>query len=165
MAPTPSYSEIAKTVNGVRKQSRNPNTMADAIGRQVKKVGADTMLSNAKRDHAQYAWIPQGETCAFCIMIASRGWESSNYGVEHLHANCDCEYCVRFDNKTTVAGYDPDKYREIYDNAEGSNYEEKLNSMRRDFYAENSEEINAQKRDNYEKRKEREADTAEEILV
>lgn len=146
MAPTPSYHEIAKTVNGVRKQSKNPNMMADAIGRQVKKVGADTMLQNAKRDGAQYAWIPQGDTCAFCIMLASRGWESSNYEVEHLHANCDCEYCVRFDTRSKVGGYDPDKYKAMYDSAEGDNYREKLNSMRREAYAENAEEIREQKK-------------------
>ena len=145
MAPTPSYHEIAKTVNGVRKQSKNPNMIADAIGRQVKKVGADTMLQNAKRDGAQYAWIPQGDTCAFCIMLASRGWESSNYEVEHLHANCDCEYCVRFDSRSKVGGYDPDKYKAMYDSAEGDTWEEKLNSMRREAYAENREEILEQK--------------------
>lgn len=163
MAPTPSYHEIAKTVNGVRKQSKNPNMMADAIGRQVKKVGADTMLQNAKRDGAQYAWIPQGDTCAFCIMLASRGWESSNYEVEHLHANCDCEYCVRFDTRSKVGGYDPDKYKAMYDSAEGDNYREKLNSMRREAYAENKDEINAQKRSAYEKRQELNSSEAEEI--
>ena len=37
--------------------------------------------------------------------------------------------------------------------------------MRRDFYEENAEEINEQKRDNYEKRKERESSAAEETDV
>ncbi len=41
------------------------------------------------------------------------------------------------------------KYREIYDNAEGGTWQEKLNSMRRDNYAANREEINAQKREAY----------------
>ena len=27
---------------------------------------------------------------------------------EHIHANCDCEYAIRFDGRSTVAGYDPD---------------------------------------------------------
>lgn len=165
IAPTPTYGEIRKTVLGVRKQSRNPNMLADAIGRQVKKVGAETTLRNAKRDNAQYAWIPQGDTCAFCIMVASNGWQHSNYTVDHLHANCDCEYCARFDSRTKVGNYDPQKYKDMYDNAEGSNYEEKLNSMRRDAYAKNSEEINAQKRDAYEKRKELNGSAAEEIEV
>ena len=163
MAPTPTRSEISKTVYGVRKQSKNPNMMANAIGRQVKKVGSDTMLQNAKRDGAEYAWIPQGDTCAFCIMLASRGWEKSNYEVEHLHANCDCEYCVRFDHSSKVGGYDPEKYKAMYDGADGRTWEDKLNSMRREAYAENKEEINEQKRDAYEKRKELESSEAEEI--
>ena len=163
IAPTPSYNEIKKTVYGVRKQSRNPNMLADAIGRQVKKVGAETTLRNAERDHAQYAWIPQGDTCAFCIMVASNGWQHSNYSVDHLHANCDCEYCARFDNSTKVGGYDPQKYKDMYDDAEGATWEDKLNSMRRDAYAENKEEINEQKRDAYEKRQELNSSEAEEL--
>lgn len=163
LAPTPSYSEIKKTVYGVRKQSKNPSMLADAIGRQVKKVGAETTLRNAERDHAQYAWIPQGDTCAFCIMVASNGWQHSNYSVDHLHANCDCEYCARFDNSTKVGGYDPQKYKDMYDDAEGATWEDKLNSMRRDAYAENKEEINEQKRDAYEKRQELNSSEAEEI--
>ena len=132
-AETPPYWEIRKTVDGVLKQSHDPNMMAGAIGRQIKKVGTDTMLQNARRDGAQCAWIPHGDSCPFCIMLASRGWEDSNYTVEHLHANCDCEYCVRFDGKTNVKGYDPDKYKAMYDNAEGDNWREKLKSMRSEF--------------------------------
>jgi hypothetical protein len=37
--------------------------------------------------------------------------------------------------------------------------------MRRQIYAENSEEINAQKRDNYAARQERESSAAEEVDV
>ena len=165
IAPTPSYREIAKTVFGVRKQSKRPDMVADAIGRQVKKVGADTMLRNAARDNAQFAWIPQGDTCAFCIMLASNGWQNARADThaDHIHANCDCEYCVRFDKKTEVRGYDPTRYREIYDGAQGDTWEEKLNSMRRAAYAENKDEINAQKRDAYALRKEE--SEAEEIEV
>ena len=49
----------------------------------------------------------------------------------------------------------------MFDNAEGDTEEEKLNSMRRDAYAENKDEINAQKRDAYALRKEE--SEAEEI--
>ncbi|MCD8354908.1 MAG: polymorphic toxin type 50 domain-containing protein [Clostridiales bacterium] len=54
-----------------------------------------------------------------------------NGHAEHIHANCDCQYAVRFDGKSTVEGYDPDEYLEMYENAEGSTTQEKLNSMRR----------------------------------
>ena len=53
----------------------------------------------------------------------------------------------------------------MYENAEGRTPKDKINTMRREFYAENAEEINAQKRDNYEKRRERESSAAEEINI
>ncbi len=168
-APTPDISEVAKTVVGTAKTG-NEEIISEAVGRLVKKAGVNTTLQNAIRDHAQYAWIPHGDTCAFCIMLASNGWMSGGAGLEngqaaHIHANCDCTYGVRFDTSSGVKGYDPAKYREMYDDADGSNWHQKLNSMRRDFYAENAEEINEQKRDAYEKRKERESSAAEEMNV
>ena len=60
---------------------------------------------------------------------------------EHIHANCDCEFAVRFDGSTTVAGYDPEKYLRQY-RAAGSD----VNAMRRIDYAAHRERINAQKR-------------------
>ena len=132
-------------------QSKVPATVA----RLVKQVGADTTLKNAKRDGAQFAWIPHGDTCAFCITLASRGWqymsdEALKGGhAEHIHANCDCEYAVRFDGHSTVAGYDPDKYLEEYENAGGD-----INAMRRKRYEQNKDEINARKRELYANKKE-----------
>ena len=128
-------------------------------------------MQNAIRDGAEWAWIPVGDTCAFCLMLASNGWQRASKAAlagghaEHIHANCDCTYAVRFDRKSGVQGYDPDKYKKMYDEADGSNWHQKLNSMRRDIYDENAEEINEQKRDAYEKRKERESSAAEELDV
>ena len=113
-----------------------------AVSRLVKRAAADTMLKNAARDGAQFAWIPAGDTCAFCIALASRGWQYAskeslkNGHADHIHANCDCEYAIRFDQTSTVQGYDPDKYRKMYDNAEGDTPQEKINSMRRGLAAE-----------------------------
>ncbi|MCD7856915.1 MAG: hypothetical protein LUG55_03795 [Clostridiales bacterium] len=139
-AATPEYGEVAKAVNGAKKQSEK--LVPSTVGRLVKQVGADTTLKNAQRDGAQFAWVPHGDSCAFCLMLASRGWQYmskkalKNGHAEHIHANCDCQYAVRFDGKSTVEGYDPDKYKEMYDNAEGSTPQEKLNSMRRSLTAE-----------------------------
>ena len=77
-----------------------------------------------------------------------------NGHAEHIHSNCDCTYAVRFDESTDVAGYDPEKYREIYDNAEGRSSKDKINSMRRMQYQENKDRINAQKRAAYAEREE-----------
>lgn len=154
-AELPTYGEVAKTVNGMVKQNQGNEAMGSAVGRLVKRTGVDTTIKNAIRDGAEWAWIPHGETCSFCLMLASNGWQRASKKAmkgghaEHIHANCDCTYAVRFDHDTRYAGYDPDKYREIYENAEGNTWEEKLNSMRRAEYAENREEIRAQKREAY----------------
>ena len=166
-AATASVGEVAKAITGTLKTG-NSGIVADSIGRLVKRTGVDTTMRNALRDGAEWAWIPSGDTCAFCITLASRGWQRASRDAikgghaDHIHANCDCTYAVRFNKKTNVAGYHPEEYLAMYENADGSTPTEKINSMRREFYAENAEKINAQKRDNYEKRVERESSAAEE---
>ncbi len=156
-AAAATYGEVAKTVNGMMKQEQPAETIANAIGRLVKRTGADTTLQNAKRDGAEFAWIPHGDTCSFCLMLASNGWRKASKKTikgghaEHIHSGCDCEFAIRFDGKPDYSGYDPEKYKAMYDNAEGDTWEEKLNSMRRDNYAQNAEKIRAQKRETYDR--------------
>lgn len=162
--------EVAKAVVGTAKTG-NPDIVAGAVSRLVKQQGVDTTMQNAIRDGAEWAWVPQGETCAFCITLASRGWQRASRDAlrgghaEHIHANCDCTYSVRFDSTSSVAGYDPEKYREMYYDAEGSKPQDKINALRRELYAKNREEILAQKADAYEKRKELNSSSAEEADV
>lgn len=133
---------------------------AIAVAGEVKRSACQTMLRNAARDGAEFAWIPHGdETCAFCMTLSSRGWTRASKAVadgehaDHIHDNCMCEFAVRFDSKTDVAGYQPEAYREMYQDAEGSSPRDKINSMRRDIYAENKDSINAQRRERYAERK------------
>lgn len=76
---------------------------------------------------------------------------NTNATAKRIHASCDCEYAVRFDGRTSVAGYDPEAYLAQYNAAGGD-----INRMRRVNYAKNKERINAQKRAAYEARKTRE---------
>ena len=55
---------------------------------------------------------------------------------EHIHSNCDCQYTIRHDPRMTVSGYDPDRYLSMYQHAEGRTPQERINSMRREAYAE-----------------------------
>ena len=148
IAPLPEYGEVAKAIHGTMKQSQMK--VPATVARLVKQVGADTTLKNAERDGAQFAWIPHGDTCAFCITLASRGWQYmskkalKNGHAEHIHAHCDCEYAVRFDGRSSVAGYDPEKYLEEYNNAGGD-----INLMRRTRYQQNKDAINARRRAAY----------------
>lgn len=157
------YGDVAKTVNGMIKQQASAESMGQAIGRLVKRTGADTTLQNAIRDRAEFAWIPSGDSCAFCIMLASNGWQPATKAAmngghaEHIHANCDCEYAIRFTPDAEYAGYNPREYRDMYDEADedGNSWEARVNVMRRQQYAEKKDEINQQKRDAYAARQER----------
>ena len=139
MAEAATYEETAEAINGTLKNMNN--TVPSTVGRLVKQVAADTTLKNALRDGAQFAWIPSGDSCAFCIMLASNGWQYmskkalKNGHAEHIHANCTCEYAISFDKNPRVEGYDPNKYYEIYKDADGGNWRDKVNSMRRMRYA------------------------------
>ena len=146
------YGEVARMVNATK--SQNPANLPNGVSRLVKRAGADTTLKNAVRDGAEWAWVPHGDTCPFCITLASNGWQTASSKVlkgghaEHIHVNCDCEFAIRFDHSTTVAGYDPEKYLKQYRDAGGD-----INKMRRVNYAANKERINAQKRAAYAARK------------
>ena len=146
------YGEVARMVNVTKDQ--NPANLPNSVSRLVKRAGADTTLKNAVRDGAEWAWVPHGDTCPFCITLASNGWQKASSKVlkgghaEHIHANCDCEFAIRFDHNTTVAGYDPEKYLAQYNAAGGD-----INKMRRIDYAARKDAINAQKRAAYAVRK------------
>lgn len=145
------YGEVARMVNATKNQ--NPANLPNGVSRLVKRAGADTTLKNAVRDGAEWAWVPHGDTCPFCITLASNGWQKASSKVlkgghaDHIHANCDCEFAIRFDHNTTVAGYDPEKYLAQYNAAGGD-----INKMRRIDYAARKDAINAQKRAAYAER-------------
>lgn len=153
-ADTATFAETAKAIRGTIK-NQSERVVPNTVSRLVKQVGADTMLKNAARDGAQFAWVPHGDTCPFCIMLASNGWQYISKNTlkrghaEHIHANCDCEYAVRFSEQDGVAGYDPDRYREIYDNADGNTWQQKLRSIQHDNYEANKDKINARRRELY----------------
>jgi len=169
--------EVAKTINGVLKTSKNKDEIAGAVSRHVKKAGADTTLQNTYRDGGQYAWIPSGDSCAYCLSLASLGWvnvskERAKMGyqyAEHIHSNCNCTYAVRFNDNDGVAGYNPEKYQKMinsaleeqgeadFDDFNGKQMNpDVINAVRRQNYAKNKDEINAQKREAYALRQEAE---------
>lgn len=143
-AATATYPEVARAVNGSLIQSEAGNLISSLADRYVKMAAADTTLQNAARDGAYWAWVPSGDTCAFCITLASRGWQRAGKRIlkgghaEHIHAHCDCQFAISLDGKGDVAGYDPDKYYQMYRNAEGNSSQDKINSLRRDLYVNQS---------------------------
>lgn len=158
-APTPAEQAIEAAIRAALETA--PSTVPAVVYREVKQAGADTMLQNAQRDGAQWAWVPNGDTCAFCIALASRGWQrqskkASRAHAEHIHNNCDCMYAIRFSERDGIAGYDPQRYLDMYNGASDSyKPQEKINALRREEYAKNKERINEQKREAYAERQAR----------
>ena len=152
-ADTATYKEVRKAVEATKNHVNGP---ANAVSRMVKQAGADTILKNARRDGAECAWIPHGsETCAFCIALASNGWRKASdqtmkgNHADHIHSNCDCEFAIRFDGKSTVEGYDPSQYKKIYYDTESYDPKEKINEIRRKNYANIKDTRNARRRELY----------------
>ena len=125
-AETASREKTAGAVYGSLKDSPEGKKLKQVPDRLVKQAAAETMRQNAKRDGAEWAWIPSGDGCAMCMTIASRGWlpassaQLSGGHATHIHANCKCQFAIRFDKNLSVEGYDPDELKRQYDAAEGS---------------------------------------------
>lgn len=146
-APTATYGEVTGMVKATQD---SPANLQSGVSRMVKQAGADTTAHNAIRDGAEWAWVPHGDACPFCRMLASNGWQKASKNLlkkghaQHIHANCDCEFAVRFSLEFGVSGYDPEAYLRQYRDA-GSD----VNAMRRIDYAARKDAINAQKRAAY----------------
>lgn len=169
-APTATLREVYQTLYGVYEQSHDVEMLGAATGRLTKQAGVDTTVQNAVRDGAEVAFVPHGETCAYCIALAGGGWRDNaswalgkDGHVAHCHSNCDCTFAVRFTKNLRVAGYDEDMYRHMYyDSDPGGSSRDKINAMRRQFYQANAEKIREQKRDAYARSKALESSEAEE---
>ena len=162
-APTATYGEVTGMVKATQD---SPPSLQQGVSRMVKQAGADTTAHNAIRDGAEWAWVPHGDACPFCRMLASNGWQRASKNLlkkghaQHIHANCDCEFAVRFSREFNVSGYDPEEYYRQYRDA-GSD----INNWRRIDYAARKDVINAQKRAAYAVRKGYANDTKDAIII
>lgn len=146
---------------------QNPDTEAfkqacmAAVSRFVKKAANDTVSKNCVRDRrkgARFARVPSGtETCAFCLMLASRGFVYASKDTagefDHFHDGCDCKIVAGFGDDAGVEGYEHGKYLEMYEDAlaydayELVDLDETLNSMRRSMYGTIKDRRNARRRE------------------
>lgn len=104
--------------------------MVNKTNDHVRRAANKTIVSNADRTRdrkagVRYARIPTGrETCGFCLLLASRGFvykskASAGYisGLyNYYHDFCDCAV-VAGTYGTTIDGYDPEWYYEVYKDA------------------------------------------------
>lgn len=131
------YGEVAKAVNGAIKQSSNGKLLPQILHRFIKQSSTDTMLKNATRDHASFAWVPGGgDTCSYCLVLAGTGWHKAGKNTlqgkyaGHIHANCKCTYAVDFNGTLKIEGYNPEEYDQMVRDCFGEDFgaEELLNS-------------------------------------
>lgn len=104
------------------------NKCASRCGYEVQKAAGECMYENGLKDRkiVRFARVPGGgETCRFCIMLASRGAvyysrKSAGEDKGHYHDNCQCTIQPVFMQSKhgaadIVEGYDPKKYKDMYD--------------------------------------------------
>ena len=99
------------------------NRVASAVSRSVRRAADRTAMAAKGNDGSEvrFARVPRGETCGFCIMLASRGFvylsmESAGempFGFNDFHDHCDCAVYASTDD-IDIEGYDPDAYLERY---------------------------------------------------
>lgn len=92
-----------------------------AIQRYITSQVRDTTVRNALADRAakRFARVPSGKTCAWCSMLASRGFvyasAKSAGALGQYHDDCNCQIVPAFGSKDPVIkGYDPASLYEDY---------------------------------------------------
>jgi len=96
------------------------------VSRFVLQAGRNTLVQSASRDPWKPRWarVPSGaETCAFCLMLASRGpvylseAAAGKQGMNAYHGDCDCVPTPIFPTDDLPEGYDPDALYAQYEEA------------------------------------------------
>lgn len=81
-----------------------------------------TNKSGKNKRELRFARVPQGPTCAFCIMLASRGfvYTTEEKGThrksdgDKFHPGCDCKAMPGVNGITKIEGYNPDELLKRY---------------------------------------------------
>lgn len=87
----------------------------------VKQPGRDTIAASARKRKIRVARVPTGDkTCAWCLMLASRGavFGSEATALAASHGKCDCRLEPVVDDsdlrRLKAEGYDLDRYQRTY---------------------------------------------------
>lgn len=100
--------------------------LSGAIQRHILYSGRDTIRRNVDADPARPGWarVPTGaKTCAFCTMLAGRGFvyssaRSAGGDGHRYHDDCDCQVVAEWDREQHhIEGYDPDRLEAMYETA------------------------------------------------
>lgn len=91
----------------------------------VKQPYRETIQDTAHRSRAAWARVPMGrETCAFCIMAASRGavyrTDKTAGSDRKFHGDCDCQVVLVRGPEDYPEDYAPEAYLDIYSRGVGA---------------------------------------------
>ena len=105
---------IGESWNGNHAQALS--TLQLVTDEMVRQFGRDAVQESAKANKRMYARVPVGKTCAWCLMLASRGFafhsETDAGKMAKFHGDCDCEIVP--DDGRVPEGYDADSLYEAY---------------------------------------------------
>lgn len=101
------------------------NLLRGGVDRWVRFYGQQALRVNTFRDPKadRFAIVPVGKTCAFCCMLASRGftYTSEENANNSRHAGCDCQVVPGWNTKkvreAVITGYNPNTYYDMYQKA------------------------------------------------
>lgn len=104
--------------------SPNPDQTLTAlmgpVQRMIEDAARDTIIKNAGLDPLEPSWarVPSGtKTCAFCTTLASKGfgYTTAEAAAKQSHNDCRCLIVPSFEKHPKVEGYDPERYKHMYD--------------------------------------------------
>lgn len=107
---------ITKTLEQTQSVERFRAEVLDRVDTEVRRAANQCVAYNAGRDpkKPRYARVPVGETCGFCLMLASFGYQyTSEEAASHAHRKCNCRIVPSF-GEAEVDGYDPDAMYERF---------------------------------------------------
>lgn len=107
---------ITKTLEQTQSADRFRAEVLDRVDTEVRRAANQCVAYNARRDpkKPRYARVPVGETCGFCLMLSSFGYQyTSEEAASHAHRHCNCRVVPSF-GEAEVDGYDPDAMYERY---------------------------------------------------
>lgn len=107
------------------------SVLSGALQRYVAGQSRNTIIRNTLRDPKarRFARVPQGKTCAWCSLLASRGFVYATAetagAINRFHDDCDCRIVPGFDgDPPQIDGYDPDALYQDYIEAKAAAQQE-----------------------------------------
>lgn len=115
LAPGVNPERAAARLGGELNSTTTLATSLALVDELVKQPYRSTFQDSAIRSGAGWARVPMGDTCSFCIMLASRGGVYSSKDVAVLgfsgkryHGGCDCQPALVRDESDYPEGYNPE---------------------------------------------------------